>query len=751
MINIDSLNHVSGKSCYIDDVPVPSNTLYGAVVYARIAHGTLKAIDYHAALQLAGVHAVLVAKHIPGENQIGGIIPDEPLLAEGEVHFYGQALGLILADSLYQAQQATALVKVSIDPLPAVTDPREAARKNMLIMPAKQLSRGCVKKALNQCATVVHGRADSGGQEHLYLEPQGAIAFPQEGQALRIVSSTQGPTAVQRGVCRVLGIARHLVEVEVGRLGGAFGGKEDQATLWAALAALGAWHSGRPVKLVLSRHDDMRMTGKRHPYSSDYRIGIDEQGLILAYSATFYQNAGASADLSPAVLARTLFHATNSYFIPHVELIGYSCRTHLPPNTAFRGFGGPQGMFVIESAIRHIAEAAGMDPTEIQRLNLINEAHSFPYGQQALGAQAARCWQQCTQTYALPKIRAKVDRYNAKHKRYKKGMAMMPICFGISFTNTPMNQAAALVHVYGDGSVGISTAAIEMGQGVSTKIVQVAATTLGILPQLIRIFPSSTRTIANTSPSAASATADLNGKACQIACTNIRERLLALAAELLKLSKTNDLRLVAGSVYCGDQPQGLTWQELVGAAYLRRISLSEHGYYATPDLYFDEKTGSGQPFAYHVYGSAVCQVTVDTLLGTYQIDAVKIVHDGGSSMNPSIDLGQIEGALAQGIGWLTVEELLFSSDGRPLTDTLSTYKIPDIYHGPKEIQVAFLENSTHPQAIFNSKAVGEPPLMYGIGVFFALRDALRAARPTSLQAFTAPLTPERVLMQLHAP
>jgi xanthine dehydrogenase large subunit len=539
------------------------------------------------------------------------------------------------------------------------------------------------------------------------------------------------------------------VEVEVGRLGGGFGGKEDQATAWAALAALGAMHSGRAVKLVLSRHDDMRMTGKRHPYSSDYTIGIDEQGLILAFTADFYQNAGASADLSPAVLARTLFHATNSYFIPNVQLTGYSCRTHLPPNTAFRGFGGPQGMFVIEAALRHIAEVAGIDPTEMQRLNLINDDRTFPYGQHAAGAQAVRCWEQCATLYDTSGVRKRINQFNSKHKRYKKGMAIMPICFGISFTNTPMNQAGALVHIYLDGSVGISTAAIEMGQGVSTKIVQVAAQTLGISPRRMRIFPSSTRTIANTSPTAASAAADLNGKATEIACTKIRERLLQVSAEHLCIAETSDLAIANDEVYLLNQKTGLGWQDLIEAAYLKRYSLSEHGYYATPEIYFDEKSGTGRPFAYHVYGSALCQVSVDTLLGTYQIDAVEIVHDGGTSMNRDIDLGQIEGALAQGIGWMTVEEVLFNENGKPLTDTLSTYKIPDIYHGPQNINVAFLDNSAHPLAIFNSKAVGEPPLMYGLGVFFALRDALRAARPGSFQPFVAPLTPERVLMQLH--
>jgi xanthine dehydrogenase large subunit len=729
MINIDSFLHLSGRSCYIDDFAVPADTLYGAVVYSEIAHGTIQHIDTSAALVQAGVVAILSAKDIPGENQIGGIIPDEPLLAEGTVHYFGQPIVLILATSLHEAQAARKRVKVQIDPLPVISDPRLACAEHMLIMPPRTMQRGEVKKALGQCATVVQGKAESGGQEHLYLETQGAIALPQEGSALKIISSTQGPTAVQKTVSRILGIARHLIEVEVGRLGGGFGGKEDQASAWAALAALGAYHTGKAVKLVLPRHDDMRMTGKRHPYSSDYTIGIDEQGLILAFTATYYQNAGAAADLSPAVLARTLFHATNCYHIPNVALTGYSCRTHLPPNTAFRGFGGPQGMFVIESALRHAAEAAGLDAIEVQRLNLLSNDRSFHYGQKVQGCHAVSSWERCYEGYQVAKQRVRISEHNKSNHRLKKGMAMMPICFGISFTNTPMNQAGALVHIYGDGSVAVSTAAVEMGQGVSTKIAQVAAETLGIPVHLVRVLSTTTSRIANTSPTAASAAADLNGKATQKACLALRARLDAIAQE------------------CAAQQ--LSWQQLIETAYLRRCSLSEHAYYATPDLHWDEKSQSGKPFAYHVYGTAYCEVSVDILKGTYSIDKVQLVHDAGTSMNREIDRGQIEGGLLQGIGWLTVEELLFSPEGKPLTDTLSTYKVPDIYHGPRELEVEFLDNSAHESAILNSKAVGEPPLMYGIGVFFALREALRAAKTDKIFPFIAPLTPERVFMQLH--
>ncbi|QJX47524.1 molybdopterin-dependent oxidoreductase [Hymenobacter taeanensis] len=748
MNHLDPARHVRGESQYLDDILVQQGTLYAAVVESPVAHGKLLNIDFEAALQLPGVVRVLTAQDIPGENQIGGIVPDEPLLAEGHVHFRGQPVALVLAETEHQAHAALGHVRVEVSPLPIITDPRVAAAQNELIVPPRTFQIGDTQAAWAQCAHVFEGVAESGGQEHLYIETQGAYAFPTEMGGVRMVSSTQGPTAVQRHTARVLGIGMHQVEVDVTRLGGGFGGKEDQATTWGALAALGAFVVRRPVKLVLDRMADMRMTGKRHPYSSDFKIGLDKNLKLVAYEATFYQNAGAAADLSPAVLERTLFHATNSYFVPNVTATAYSCRTNLPPNTAFRGFGGPQGMFVIESALTCAAEQLGVPVAELQRRNLLREGDVLPYRQPTEGCHAEQAWDTTASLYNLPSLRAEVEAFNAQNKQFKKGLSVMPICFGISFTKTPMNQARALVHIYTDGSVGVSTGAVEMGQGVNTKIMQVAARTLGISPERVKVESTNTTRVANTSPSAASATADLNGKATEMACLALRERLLRLAATDLQMDYEG-LTIEGEQVLAAGTPADTTWEKLVSAAYWQRVSLTENAHYATPGIHFDAQTNQGHPFAYHVYGTALTTVTVDCLRGTYTFDAVQIAHDFGQSLHPQIDRGQIEGGLVQGLGWMTLEELVFNDEGRLLSNSLNSYKIPDLYSAPKVIDVHFLDTPGHPNAIMRSKAVGEPPLMYGIGAYFAVRDAIRSFRPGASLPFSAPITPEKVLLSLY--
>ncbi|TGE23260.1 xanthine dehydrogenase molybdopterin binding subunit [Hymenobacter metallicola] len=748
MNHLDPVRHVRGESQYLDDVPVQQGTLHAVVFESPLAHGILRAVHLEEALLAPGVVRILTAADIPGENQIGGIVPDEPLLAEGHVHFRGQPVALILAETEHQAQAAIRYLRVDIDPLPIITDPRVAAAQGELIVPPRTFQIGDSAAAWSQCAHIFEGEAESGGQEHLYIETQGAYAFPTEMGGVRIISSTQGPTAVQRHTAHVLGIGMHQVEVDVTRLGGGFGGKEDQATPWGALAALGAFVARRPVKLVLDRMADMRMTGKRHPYTSDFRIGLDDNLQILAYEVTFYQNAGAAADLSPAVLERTLFHATNAYYIPNVTAMAYSCRTNLPPNTAFRGFGGPQGMFVMESAIVKAAETLGVLPSEIQRRNLLRENDLFSYRQPAELCNAELAWDTANEVYGLPKLRTEVDSFNQQNERLKKGLSVMPICFGISFTKTPMNQARALVHIYTDGSVGVSTGAVEMGQGVNTKIAQVAAQTLGISPNRIKVESTNTTRVANTSPSAASATADLNGKATQMACQVLRERLLR-HAELEYTLNYEGLEIRDEQVLSAGVPADTNWEKLVSSAYWKRVNLTENAHYATPDIHFDPVTNQGYPFAYHVYGTAYTTVTLDCLRGTYTFDALRIVHDFGESMNPAIDQGQIEGGAVQGIGWMTMEELIYNEEGRLLSNSLNSYKIPDLYSVPQRIDVHFLETPGHPRAILRSKAVGEPPLMYGIGAYFAVRDAIRAFRPGHRPTFSAPITPEKALLNLY--
>lgn len=747
MKNIDSYTHVRGESVYLDDIPLLNGTLFAAVFDSPVAHGKIKSLDHSEAAAMPGVAGIFIAKDIPGENQIGGIIPDEELLASTHVHFCGMPVALVVAESEHAARAAVKKIKADIDPLPVITDPREAKEKGELIIPPRTFQLGDTTTAWSQCEYIFEGCTETNGQEHLYIETQGAYAVPQENGTIRIYSSTQGPTAVQRTAARVLALPMNKVEVDTTRLGGGFGGKEDQATTWGVMCALACYHLKKPVKYALHRMEDMRMTGKRHPYSSDFKIGLSKDLKILAYEATFYQNAGAAADLSPAVMERTLFHCTNSYFVPNVKATAYSCRTHLPPNTAFRGFGGPQGMFVIEAAIAKAAEHLKIPASEIQQRNLLQTGDEFPYGQKA-ESEANECWNKTNELYHIKKLQKETDDFNASNKLYKKGMALMPVCFGISFTKTMMNQARSLVHVYTDGSVGISTGAVEMGQGVNTKMVQVAANIFSTDPARIKINTTNTYRIANTSPTAASAAADLNGKATEIACMEILKRLKQSAAHELNVA-AEGIEIKDGWVYVSGTKTDWDWKKLVMATYAKRISLSELAHYTPPGIHFDPVKEKGHPFAYHVYGTAIITVTIDCLRGIYEVDAVKAVHDFGSSMNTMVDMGQCEGGIVQGIGWMTMEELLYNKEGKLMTNALSTYKVPDIYSVPKEITIYPLETKRDNLAIFRSKAVGEPPLMYGIGAYFALRNAVKAFNPSADIPYDAPMTPEKLLMALY--
>jgi len=747
MKNIDSYTHVRGESVYLDDIPLVNGTLFASVFDSPVAHGRIKSLNIDEAMAMPGVVRIFTAKDIPGENQIGGIIPDEELLASTHVHFCGMPVALVVATSDEAAKAAVKKVKMEVEPLPVITDPREAKEKNELIIPPRTFQLGDTTTTWAKCEYIFEGNTETNGQEHLYIETHGAYAVPQENAAIRIYSSTQGPTQVQRTTARVLNVPMNFIEVDTTRLGGGFGGKEDQATTWGVLCALATYHLKKPVKYSLHRMEDMRMTGKRHPYSSDFKIGLDKEYKIIAYEVTFYQNAGAAADLSPAVMERTLFHCTNSYFVPNVKATAYSCRTHLPPNTAFRGFGGPQGMFVIEAAIAKAAEQLNISPIVIQQKNLLKTGDEFPYGQIAQ-SEANECWDKAVDLYDLKKIQQDLDNYNSKNEFSKKGLALMPICFGISFTKTLMNQARALVHVYTDGSVGVSTAGVEMGQGLNTKILQVAASVFSIDPQRIKVNTTNTYRVANTSPTAASASSDLNGKATELACLAILQRLKEVAGEELKVD-INLVEVKDGLVCIDGKKTDWTWNKLVQTAFVKRVSLSEHAHYAPPGIWFDATKEKGHPFTYHVYGTSITTVTIDCLRGIYEVDSVKIVHDFGKSMNPVIDIGQCEGALVQGIGWMTMEEMIYDKEGKLKSNALSTYKVPDIYSVPKEIAIHFLETEKENLAIFRSKAVGEPPLMYGIGAYFALHNAVKAFNPSANIPFDAPMTAEKVLMSLY--
>ena len=746
MINIDAHNHVKGKSIYLDDIQEIKGTLYALPFDATVAHAKIKSIDFHKALQRNGIVTILTAKDIPGENQIGGIIPDEPLFADGEVHFRGQVIALIIGTSEHHCRQAAKLIHVEYEELPIITDAREAQRQNKLIIPPRTFTLGNTADAWSQCEHIFEGRTDVNGQEHLYIETQGAYARPKEDGSIIVSSSTQGPTAVQKMVARVLGIPMHKVEIDTVRLGGGFGGKEDQATPWAVMVALASQLLHQPVKMAMHRMDDMRMTGKRHPYSSDFKIGLSKDLKILAYEVTHYQNAGAAADLSPAVMERTLFHSTNAYYVPNVIAKAYSCKTNLPPNTAFRGFGGPQGKFVIEAAIVKASESLGVSPADIQKENLVVDGNELSYGQILQQTNAHSSWDSSMKTYDYDAQKQRVADFNNNNSRYKKGLAVQPICFGISFTNTMMNHARALVHIYHDGSVVVSTGAVEMGQGVNTKLLQIVTQTFGISPSKVRIESTNTLRVANTSPTAASAGADLNGKALEMACNALLGRLKTVAQNEFKAT---EIQIQDEQIFADSKATTMTWTDLILKAFTLRVALSENSHYATPTIHYDKTKEKGHPFAYHVYGTAILEVTVDCLKGTYDFDSVNIVHDFGESMNKEVDNGQIEGGLVQGIGWMTLEEIVYNEQGRLVSNALSTYKVPDIYSVPKSIHITHLETEGHDLAIKKSKAVGEPPLMYGLGAYFAIRSAVKAFNPNVDLAVNTPYTPEKVLMDLY--
>jgi xanthine dehydrogenase large subunit len=748
MNNIDSINHVTGKSVYLDDIPVRKGTLHAVVFGSPVAHGTIIHSDYSAALALKGIVKILTCKDITGKNQIGGIIEDEPLFAEDELHFHGQPVALIIAKDELTARKALSLIKLETEEKEAITDPRLAKEKGLLLIPPRTFRMGDIAGSWQKCEHIFEGRVESGGQEHLYIETQGAYAYPCDNGTIKIHSSTQGPTAVQKTVANVLGIPMNRIEVDVARIGGGFGGKEDQASGFAAMVALASYLLNTAVKLTLHRPDDMRMTGKRHPYSSDFRIGLTKDYKILAYQTTLYQNGGAAADLSPAIMERTLFHSTNSYFIPNTEVTVYCCRTNLPPNTAFRGFGAPQGMFVIESAIAKASDELKVPARLIQERNLLKENDEFQYGQKAVNVSLVNCFSTADRIYDFKKLEKETNEFNNSNILLKKGLAVMPVCFGISFTNTRMNQARALVHIYQDGSVGISTGAIEMGQGVNTKLTQVASKVFSINTARIKLESTNTSRVANTSPTAASSGADLNGNALLIACNALLKRLKTTASEIIGC-KVDEIIFRDEIIYKGEQKTDLSWDKLVETSFFRRVCLSENGHYATPVINFDKVKEKGHPFAYHVYGTGIITVTLDCLRGIYKIDDVLIVHDFGYSINPAIDRGQIEGGVLQGIGWMTMEEIVFNKDGRLQSNSLSTYKVPDIYAAPGVLKCHPLECDGPELAILRSKAVGEPPFMYGIGAFFAIQNAIKAFNPGYTIDFDAPLTPEKVLMRLY--
>jgi len=749
MLHFDSQLHVTGRSRFVDDVPPPEGMLHGSAFASPSACGRVRALDLDEARRLPGVRAVFAADALPAGFRLGPVVADEPLFASERVYFCGQPLALAVADTPETARKAVGACRVEVEEETPTLCPREACRQGRLLQEPRVFEMGDIDQSWPRCSCVVEGSVDLGGQEHLYLETNRARAVPREDGSMTVYTSTQSPSAVQRHVAAALEIPMRKVEVDVKRLGGGFGGKEDQATHWACMAALAASRLQRPVQIVLPRPDDTRMTGKRHPYKQDFRIGLDKDGRILAYEVVHYQNSGAFMDLSAPVLERTVLHSTNAYAIPNVRIRAFACRTNLPPNTAFRGFGGPQGMFPLEVAIEKAAAAMGLEPRAIQERNLIEDGYVFHYGQKLGSSNMRRAWKEGKRHFRLDETKRRIDAFNAANPLVKKGYALMPVCFGISFTKTFLNQGSSLAHIYTDGSVSVSTGGIEMGQGVSSNMVAIVARAFGIDPARVQCNSTNTSRIANISPSAASATTDLNGNATLEACSRIKKGLLDVAATALGCPAKR-LTLSGGRVCRDGEPTELSWEQLVAKAYLARVPLMAHGFYRSPDIRFDGVTGKGRPFHYHTYGVCLVEATVDCLRGRYRFDAARIVHDLGRSIVPIVDRGQIEGGLAQGLGWVSLEEVVFDKRGRLASSGLSTYKAPDGDFMPEEIDLRLLEEAARPGGPLGSKAVGEPPFMYGIAGFFALRRAIEAYRgPFGDEEVRSPLTPERVLLALY--
>ena len=744
-----ALKHVTGQALYIDDMPEPPGTLHAALVLSPVAAGRLRGLDVAAAGAAPGVVAVLTAADIPGPNNIAGHGRSEPLFAADTVMFAGQPLALVVAATLDEARAAAALVKPDIEPGEAILDIATARRREAWVQPPSTIVRGDPDGALAAAPHRLSASFKVGGQEHFYLEGQIAFALPGEDGDVVVHSSTQHPTEVQHVCAEILGYDFNRITTVVRRLGGAFGGKESNASWVAAAAALGAVRTGRPVKLRLPREVDMLATGKRHGFEYEYTVGFDDEGRVLALDAVLAADAGCTLDMTPGVIARALTHVDNAYWLPHVRAVGLACRTNLQSNTAYRGFGGPQGVVVMEDALDRIALRVGLAADEVRARNFSREgADETPYGQKVDENHLPRCWAEVKKGGEWERRRAEVDAFNRANPVIKRGLGLFPVKFGISFNLPHLNQAGALVHVYSDGSIRLNHGGTEMGQGLFVKVAQVVAEVFQVDVDRIRPSATSTAEVPNTSPTAASTGSDLNGWAAWSAADTIRERMVTYAAEHFGVAP-QDIAFVDGTVRIArpGSNQVLTFGELADLCYRGRVSLSATGYYRTPKVHWDSVAMRGRPFFYFSFGAAMAAVAIDTLTGESRVLRADLVQDCGASLNPAIDRGQIEGAFVQGQGWLTCEELWWDGQGRLRTVGPSTYKIPGSRDVPPVFNVTLLDNAPSREAtIFRSKAVGEPPLLLATAVWTALKDAIAAVgdHGTAVR-LDAPATPERVL------
>jgi xanthine dehydrogenase large subunit len=742
--------HVLGQADYTDDIDEVRGTLHAALGLSDKAHARVLGLDLAQVAASRGVVAVFTARDIPGVNDCGPIIHDDPIFADGLVQYVGQPLFVVVADTHDNARRAARRAVVRYEELPAILTPQAAHAAGSYVLPPMHLARGDVKSAFERAPHRVKGDLYVGGQEQFYLEGQIAYAIPQENDGMLVLCSTQHPSEMQHVVAHALGLSSHHVTVECRRMGGGFGGKESQSALWAAAASIAAKRCGRPVKLRADRDDDMLVTGKRHCFHYDYEIGYDDDGRILAARVDMVSRAGYSADLSGPVATRAVCHFDNAYYLSDVDIRAACGKTNTQSNTAFRGFGGPQGAIALEYAIDEIARNLGRDALDVRRLNFYgtSDRNIAPYGQVIVDNVIHELVAELEATSAYRARRAAIDAFNCTSPVVRRGLALTPVKFGIAFNVSHLNQAGALVHVYVDGSILVNHGGTEMGQGLNTKVMQVVAHELGVDLSRVRISATNTGKVANTSATAASTGADLNGKAAQDAARRIRDRLAGFAAEQLG-GAASDVRFADGVVFANGRT--IPFDDLVAQAYLARVQLWSDGFYATPGLHWDPKTMTGHPFSYYAYGAAVSEVVVDTLTGEWKLTRADLLYDAGRSLNPAIDIGQVEGAFIQGMGWLTTEELWWNDAGALKTHAPSTYKIPAISDCPEDLRVRLFDNGNAEDSIHRSKATGEPPLLLPFSVFFAIRDAISSVGGHRVHPpLNAPATCEAILRAIDA-
>ena len=746
--------HVTGGATFTDDMPELAGTLYAAIIKSPVAHGELigDGIDREAILKEHGVVAVYTAKDIPGENNCGPIIHDDPFLAVGKVEFLGQAVAVVVAREMLYAREAAHKAKVLVKELAPILTIDEAMAAQSFVMPPKGITRGNAAEAIANAPRKVKGSTETGQQEQFYMEGQITYAVPREDGQLTLYCSTQHPDGNQREAASALNLSTNDVEVICRRMGGGFGGKEGNASIFSQSAALAAFKLQRPVKLRVNRDDDMMITGKRHDFRIDYEVGYDDEGRILGANITLMSRCGYSTDYSGPVNDRACLHIDNCYYIPNLKLISHRCKTNTQSATAFRGFGGPQGMFGIETVIEQIANDIGKDPLDVRLLNIYKDpavsgnpaTMTTQYGQTIADWVGDKVIDQVASEAKYRERRDSVNAFNKVNKRRKRGLALVPLKFGISFTATMLNQGGALLNIYMDGSVSVNHGGTEMGQGLNTKMAQVCADGLGIDIKYVRVTGTDTQKVPNASATSASSGADINGAAIMNATAQMRARLAPVAANMLGCKET-DVSFANNMAHGGGK--SVAWTAVAKQAWMDRVGLSVTGFYMTPEIKYDFATLTGHAFYYYCYGASVSEVEIDTRTGEWWLKAVDIVHDAGKSINPAIDKGQIEGGYVQGMGWLTMEECIWDKKGKFLTHGPSTYKIPVAGDIPEHFNVTLFDGSNLKPTPFNSKAVGEPPLMLALSTFFALRDAVSAsADHKTVVHMSAPATPEKILM-----